>query len=142
MTLVLDENGKEVHLGSNDNVIKDADDASWLLDNATIVYLSEVIKPKVLFSFRYLNRTAGPTGHVFEGRTFLSFVPAQGSNLAFAVERDRNLSGPRVCSVWNFSLRTTANSPRSMATKAVCLFLRVEQKSPTTSIAKYWKFAT
>jgi len=94
MTLVLDENGKEVHLGSNDNVIKDADDASWLLDNATIVYLSEVIKPKVLFSFRYLNRTAGPTGHVFEGRTFLSFVPAQGSNLAFAVERDRNLSGP------------------------------------------------
>jgi dipeptidyl aminopeptidase/acylaminoacyl peptidase len=94
MTLVLDESGKEVHVGSGDNVIKDADDACWLLDNATIVYLSEVVKPKVLFSFRYVNRTGGPTGHVFEGRTFVAFVPTQASNLAFGVERDHNLSGP------------------------------------------------
>jgi hypothetical protein len=69
-------------------------DASWLVDNATIVYLSEVLKPKILYSFHYLNRTAGPSGHVFEGRTFLDFAPVPGSNMAFAVERDRNLSGP------------------------------------------------
>jgi dipeptidyl aminopeptidase/acylaminoacyl peptidase len=94
MTLVLDENGKEVHLNGNDNVIKDAADASWLLDNATIIFLSEVVKPKVLFSFHFLNRTAGPPGFVFEGRTFLDSVPVPNSNLAFAVERDRNLSGP------------------------------------------------
>jgi hypothetical protein len=94
MTLVLDESGKEIRLGGEDNVIKDAADASWLVDNATIVYLSEVVKPKVLFSFHYLNRTAGPAGHVFEGRTFLDFVPAPNSNMAFAVERDHNLSGP------------------------------------------------
>jgi hypothetical protein len=94
MTLVLDETGKEVHLGGNDNAIKDAAGASWLIDNATIIYLSEVVKPKVLFSFHYLNRTAGPAGLAFEGRTFLDFVPVPGSNTAFAVERDRNLSGP------------------------------------------------
>jgi dipeptidyl aminopeptidase/acylaminoacyl peptidase len=94
MTLVLDESGKEVRLGTSDNVIKDADNASWLLDNATIVYLSEVVKPKVLFSFHFVNRTGGPPGPVFEGRTFLDFVPLPGSNVAFAVERDRNLSGP------------------------------------------------
>src|ERR1700730_10267615 len=94
MTLVLDESGKEVHLGVGDNVIKDAANACWLLDSATIVYLSEVVKPKVLFSFHYVNRTGGPTGPVFEGRTFLDFVPMPGSNMAFAVERDRNLSGP------------------------------------------------
>jgi len=94
MTLVLDESGKEVHLGSNDNVIKDAADAAWLVDNATIIYLSEVLKPKLLFSFHYLNRTAGPPGPVFEGRTFLDFVPVPGSNVAYAVERDRNLAGP------------------------------------------------
>ena len=94
MTLVLDENGKEVHLGAGDNVIKDAADASWLIDNATIIYLSEVLKPKILFSFHYVNRTGGPPGPVFEGRTFLDFVPVPGSNVALAVERDRNLSGP------------------------------------------------
>jgi dipeptidyl aminopeptidase/acylaminoacyl peptidase len=94
MTLVLDENGKEVRLGGGDNVIKDAADASWLVDNTTIIYLSEVVKPKVLFSFHYLNRAAGPAGHVFEGRTFLDFVPVPGNNMAYAIERDRNLSGP------------------------------------------------
>jgi hypothetical protein len=94
MTLVLDENGKEVHLGVGDNIIKDAADASWLIDNATIIYLSEVLKPKILFSFHYVNRTGGPPGPVFEGRTFLDFVPVPGSNVALAVERDRNLSGP------------------------------------------------
>jgi dipeptidyl aminopeptidase/acylaminoacyl peptidase len=94
MTLVLDESGKEVRLGGEDNVIKDAAEASWLVDNATIIYLSEVVKPKVLFSFHYLNRAAGPAGHVFEGRTFLGFVPVPNSNTAFAVERDHNLSGP------------------------------------------------
>src|SRR3984893_7518533 len=59
MTLVLDESGKEVHLGVGDNVIKDAANACWLLDSAAIVYLSEVLKPKVLFSFHYVNRTGG-----------------------------------------------------------------------------------
>ncbi len=112
MTLVLDENGKEVHLGGNDNVIKDAADASWLIDNATIIYLSEVVKPKVLFSFHYLNRTAGPAGLVFEGRTFLDFVPVPGSNTAVAIERDRNLSGPPRLQV----LELLAQDNRELAT--------------------------
>jgi hypothetical protein len=47
-----------------------------------------------LFSFHYVNRTGGPPGPVFEGRTFLDSVPVPGSNVALAVERDRNLSGP------------------------------------------------
>jgi dipeptidyl aminopeptidase/acylaminoacyl peptidase len=112
MTLVLDENGKEVHLGGNDNVIKDAAEGSWLIDNATIIYLSEVVKPKVLFSFHYLNRTAGPAGLVFEGRTFLDFVPVPGSNTAVAIERDRNLSGPPRLQV----LELLAQDNRELAT--------------------------
>jgi dipeptidyl aminopeptidase/acylaminoacyl peptidase len=93
ITLVFEDNGKQVRLGS-DGTIKDSDDPSWLLDNATVVYLSEALKPRILFSFKYVNITGGPPGPVFEGRTFLgaSFVPH--SNLAIAVERDRNLTGP------------------------------------------------
>jgi WD40 repeat protein len=94
MTLVLEDSGKEVKVGGNENAIQDASDASWLQDNSTVIYLGEVIKPRVLFSFRYLNTRAGPGGPVFEGRTFLDAVPVPGSNVAFAVERDRNLSGP------------------------------------------------
>ena len=93
-TLVLEDTGKEVKGGGNEKLIKDAGDGTWLLDNATIVYLSEVVKPKVLYSFRYLNLTGGPSGPVFEGRTFLDAVPLPRTNEAIAVERDRNLTGP------------------------------------------------
>src|SRR5579862_4040873 len=92
MTLVLDEAGKEVKMGE-ENVIKDATKATWLQDNATVIFFAEVLKPKVLFSFRYTNR-AGAPGLVFEGRTFLDAVPIPGANYDYAVERDRNLSGP------------------------------------------------
>ncbi len=90
----IDDNGKEIHLGANDSLLKDAADASWLLDNATIVYLTEIVKPRVLFSFKYINIAAGPSGFVFEGRTFLDAYPIPRTNVAIGVERDRNLTGP------------------------------------------------
>jgi dipeptidyl aminopeptidase/acylaminoacyl peptidase len=94
MTLALEDNGKEIHLGANDSLLKDAYDAIWLVDNATIVYLTEIVKPKVLFSFKYINIAAGPSGYVFEGRTFLDAYPIPRTNVAIGVERDRNLTGP------------------------------------------------
>jgi hypothetical protein len=94
MTLALEDNGKEIHLTATDNLLKDAYDATWLMDNATIVYLTEIVKPKVLFSFKYMNISGGPPGHVFEGRTFLDAYPIPRTNVAIGVERDRNLTGP------------------------------------------------
>lgn len=94
MTLAFDDNGKEIRLGANDSALKDAANASWLVDNATIVFFTEVVKPRVLFSFKYVNIAAGPTGPVFEGRTFLDSYPIPRSNVAIAIERDRNLTGP------------------------------------------------
>jgi len=94
MTLAMEDNGKEIRLGANDSLLKDAYDATWLMDNATIVYLTEIVKPKVLFSFKYVNIAGGPPGFVFEGRTFLDADPMPRTNLAIGVERDRNLTGP------------------------------------------------
>jgi dipeptidyl aminopeptidase/acylaminoacyl peptidase len=94
MTMALDDGGKELHVGGKDNVIPDSIGARWLLDNATIVFLTEAIKPKILYSFRYINAAAGPPGNVFEGRTFLDAAPVPHSNMAIAVERDRSLTGP------------------------------------------------
>jgi dipeptidyl aminopeptidase/acylaminoacyl peptidase len=94
MTLGIEDGGKEIRLGNVDNLIKDAANAIWLTDSATIVYLNEIVKPKILYSFRYLNVTAGPGGPVFEGRTFLDASQVPKTNVAIAVERDRNLTGP------------------------------------------------
>lgn len=98
MTLVLEDNGKEVKVGGTQNVIHDSLAATWLQDNSTIAYLFEAIKPDILFSFKYASLTGGlnsPSGNfLFEGRTFLDYDPIPRTNSAIAVERDRNLSGP------------------------------------------------
>jgi hypothetical protein len=94
MTLVLDESGREIKLSGDNAVIHDAKDATWLKDNATIVYLNEAVKPNLLFSFRYANIRTGPAGPAFEGRTFVASAPIPHTNSTIAIERDRNLSGP------------------------------------------------
>lgn len=94
MTLVIDDNGKEIRLGGNDPLIHNAEDAVFLQDNATIAYLTEAAKPRLLFSFKYSTIANGTGGALFEGRTFLSVAPIPKSNFAIAIERDKALSGP------------------------------------------------
>jgi hypothetical protein len=94
MAIVLKDTGKEIRIGGELRVIHNAQDATWLQDNSTIVYLTEVIKPDLLFSFRYETLADAPGGPLFEGRTFLAYVPLAGTNSVIAIERDRNLSGP------------------------------------------------
>ena len=94
MTLAVEDNGREVRLSATDNALNNAANASMLVDNATVIYMTEVVKPKVLFSYKYINIAAGPSGNVFEGRTFLDSFPIPRTNLAIAVERDHNLTGP------------------------------------------------
>jgi len=94
MTLVLEDNGKEIRIDKGESTIRDCYKPSFLQDNSTIVCLAEAIKPRLLFSFRYTNTVSGPAGPAFEGRTFLDSVRVPRSNAAIAVERDRAMSGP------------------------------------------------
>jgi len=94
MTFVLDDSGKEIKLGGNDSVIKDSLNASWILDSSTIIYLTEAVKPRALFSFRYATISNGLGGSAFEGRTFMDSDRLPGVNAAIAIERDRTQSGP------------------------------------------------
>jgi dipeptidyl aminopeptidase/acylaminoacyl peptidase len=93
-TLILEDGGKEVRPGGTDSFLRNAADTTWLLDNLTFVYLTEVLKPKLLFSFKQTNISTGPAGNVFEGRTFLDTDAVPRSNAAIGVERDRALTGP------------------------------------------------
>jgi hypothetical protein len=94
MTVVLDDNGKEVRINGGENVIRDSADAFWLKDNVTVVYLTEAVKPRALFSFQYTNLKTGPAGAAFEGRTFLDVDEIRHTNVAIGVEQDRAQTGP------------------------------------------------
>src|SRR6202521_3445003 len=94
MTVVLDENGKEVRINGGENLIRDSANAFWLKDNVTVVHMTEAVKPRALYSFQYTNLSTGPAGASFEGRTFLDADEIGGTNVAIAVEQDRAQTGP------------------------------------------------
>ncbi len=93
-TLLLDDSGHEIRINKGDNVILDAANATWLPDSTTIAFLSEAMKPHVLFSLKFTRPATGPLPSFYEGRTFRDVVWLPGATAAIAVEQDRNLTGP------------------------------------------------
>jgi hypothetical protein len=93
-TLLLDDSGKEIRINKGDSVILDAANSICLPDNATIAYLSESLKPRLLFSLKFTRPATGTVPSFYEGRTFHDIAWLSGANSAIAVEQDRNLTGP------------------------------------------------
>jgi dipeptidyl aminopeptidase/acylaminoacyl peptidase len=93
-TMLLDDSGHEIRINKSDNVILNAANATWLPDNTTIAYLSEFMKPHVLFSLKSTRIDIGPLKSPQDGRTFRDVSPIPGTVSIVAVEQDRNLSGP------------------------------------------------
>ncbi|MGB2625196.1 MAG: hypothetical protein WAK20_00295 [Candidatus Acidiferrum sp.] len=91
--LFLEDSGKEIRPIAK-GVLLNAENPLWLRDNTTLVYLSEDVAPRTLFSMQFVNLYSGPAGKAFEGRTFAAAVRVSGTNSAIAVERDRNMDGP------------------------------------------------
>ena len=93
-TLVLEDNGKEIRVAGGDSLIKDSANASFLPDNSTIIYLAEAVKPRVLYSLKYVNVSGGSVKLSFEGRTFLDANRIPYSGAAIAVEQSHAQTGP------------------------------------------------
>jgi hypothetical protein len=91
--LFLDDSGRELR-PTGKGVLLNAENPIWLRDNATLLYMSEEVTPRALFSMQYVNIYSGPAGKAFEGRTFAAAARISGTNSAIAVERDRNMDGP------------------------------------------------
>jgi hypothetical protein len=93
-TLALDDSGREIHLSINDVLIPDSQNASFLPDNSTVVFLSEVQKPRILFSIKSVKSGVGFSPFFYEGRTFRDAAWIHGMNFGIAVEQDRAITGP------------------------------------------------
>jgi len=74
--------------------------------------LTEIVKPRVLFSFKYINIAQDPALRL-RGRTFLDAYPIPRTNVAIGVERDRISPGRRVCNGLTCLRKMTASSPHS-----------------------------
>ena len=93
-TLLLDDSGKEIHIAKGDSLIPDAADPFFLPDNITINYLSEAVKPRMLFSLKATRLNTGAFKSPQQDRTFRDVVPLPGVYSAIAVEQDHAMTGP------------------------------------------------
>ena len=93
-TLLLDDSGREIRINKGDSVIPDAANPTWLPDNATIAFLSEAMKPHMLFSLKFTRLATGALLSFYEGRTFRDVAWLPAANSSIAVEQDHNLTGP------------------------------------------------
>jgi hypothetical protein len=93
-TLLLDDSGKEIRIAKGDSVIPDAAAPFFLPDNFTINFLSEAVKPRMLFSLKATRLNTGSFKSPHEDRTFRDVLPLPGVYSAIAVEQDRAMTGP------------------------------------------------
>jgi WD40 repeat protein len=93
-TLLLDDSGKEIRIAKGDSVIPDAADPFWLPDNVSINFLSEAVKPRMLFSLKATRLNTGSFKSPHEDRTFRDVLLLPGVYSAIAVEQDRAMTGP------------------------------------------------
>jgi hypothetical protein len=94
LTLLIDENGKEIKIVKGDSVIPDAYEAAWLGDAATVVYLTEAAKPRLLYNVGVTRPSAARGGVVFFGHSFSAVSWDLKQKTGVAIERNATLSGP------------------------------------------------
>lgn len=93
-SLLLDSTGKEIKVQGGDSVIPGATQPAWLNDGATLVYLREAVKPRLLFSIAFVRPVAGRGGQLHDGRTFSAVAWDAPRSAAVGVERAPSLTGP------------------------------------------------
>ncbi len=93
-TLLFDDSGHEIHIAKGESVIFDAANPFFLPDNVTIGFLSETVKPRLLFSLKSTRMDIGPLKSPQDGRTFRDVSPIPGAISIAAVEQDRAMNGP------------------------------------------------
>lgn len=94
LTMLFDDNGKEIKVEGGGNVLPEASQAAWLGDGVTIAYLTEAVKPRLLFAVNTLRAVAGRGGRLFDRHAFAGVAWDAKRQMAAAVERDATLSGP------------------------------------------------
>lgn len=92
MVLLFDDSGKEIMIQGTDSVIPGGTDGTWLGDSATVAYLVEEAKPRLLFSLNTVRPGAGRGGRIFANAYYGAVAWLPKRSLAVAIERDAQLS--------------------------------------------------
>jgi dipeptidyl aminopeptidase/acylaminoacyl peptidase len=99
MLLLLAQDGKEIKIAEGDNLVTGTQGGAWIGNEDTVAFLTETVKPKLMFSISMIQSPGGRTLHLFDRRAFAAVAWNARLGTAVAIERnltDADASEPRL----------------------------------------------
>jgi hypothetical protein len=90
LLLFVGQDGKDVKIADGDNVVRGAIDGTYLVGNGKLAYLTETVKPNLMFSITTIESPGGRVFPLFDRHSFaaIAWNPKRGT----AVAIEKNLS--------------------------------------------------
>ncbi len=90
LLLFIGQDGKDVKIADGDNVVRGAIDGTYLVGNGKLAYLTETVKPNLMFSITTIESPGGHVFPLFDRHSFaaIAWNPKRGT----AVAIEKNLS--------------------------------------------------
>jgi hypothetical protein len=90
LLLFVNQEGKDVKIADGDNAVPGAIDGTWLAGNGKLAYLTETVKPNLMFSITIIESPGGHVLPLFDRHSFAAL--AWNARLGTAVAIEKNLS--------------------------------------------------
>jgi dipeptidyl aminopeptidase/acylaminoacyl peptidase len=90
MLLLFGQDGKEIKIAGGDNLVPSTMGGAWLGSEDTVAFLTETVKPKLMFSISMIKAPGGRILHLFDRRSFAAI--SWNARLGNAVAIERNLT--------------------------------------------------
>src|ERR1700733_6229993 len=94
LLLFVNQEGKDVKIADGDNAVPGAIDGTWLAGNGKIAYLTETVKPNLMFSITTIESPGGRVFPLFDRHSFAAL--SWNAKLGTAVAIEKNLSDASV----------------------------------------------
>jgi dipeptidyl aminopeptidase/acylaminoacyl peptidase len=90
LLLFVNQEGKDVKIADGDNAVPGAIDGTWLVGNGKLAYLTETVKPNLMFSITIIESPGGHVLPLFDRHSFAAL--SWNAKLGTAVAIEKNLS--------------------------------------------------
>lgn len=90
LLLFVSQEGKDVKIADGDNAVPGAIDGTWLAGNGKLAYLTETVKPNLMFSITTIESPGGRVFPLFDRHSFAAL--SWNAKLGTAVAIEKNLS--------------------------------------------------
>jgi hypothetical protein len=86
--LFVNQEGKDVKIADGDNIVHGAIDGTWLVGNGKLAYLTETVKPNLMFSITAIESPGGRVFPLFDRHSFAALAWNAKRGTAVAVEKN------------------------------------------------------